>query len=167
VKLQIQLFIKEELYPLNGNEYFVTLDNTSKFINIINNKTMEGYIEIINPNSLTLIGKTPITISDKLRLINNYHRDFPLFNVTGNSFFLNVAPQEAILGNMSIEDTNVNEDTLPKWNFFTSNSKGKERVEDPFDDIPLGPENVDVDNLSSGSITPKQNDFINNWSDFS
>ena len=125
---------------LHSNEYFVTLDNTFKFINIINNKDMDGYIEIINPKFLTLIDKTLIPISDKLKLITKYYRDLPLFNVTEDSFFLKKSPLEAILENISIEDTNINEDTLPKWNLFTSNSKGKDRVVDLFDDISLGPE---------------------------
>jgi hypothetical protein len=166
-KLMWQGLPVPRIEQLHGNEYFVTLDNTSKFINIINNKNMDGYIEIINPKSLTLIGKNPIPTSEKLRLITEYHRDLPLFNVTGDSFFLKKSIQEASLGNISIEDTNVNEDTLPKWDLFTPNSKGKNRVEDLFDDIPIGPEIVDVDNLSSGSITPRQNDFNSHWSDFS
>jgi hypothetical protein len=49
-----------------------------------------------------------------------------------------------------------------------STIKGKDKIPESWDDRPLGPTVVDLDNLSTGSITPRQTDFLNdiNWTDF-
>ena len=102
-------------------------------------------------------------------------------NAKGDSVIFSKKNDFNFIGRPGASSLDIDEKELPNFNVSISNieksspisipsNKGKERMFDDFNDIPLGPKeiiNPDPDNWSNNSATPKPNTRIDPgyWSD--
>lgn len=149
---------------LNGRDYYLTLDKDN-YINMFDSSIYNHSIEIINPITEKSIGISNIPFDGKLDFLNK-HSHYPLFDAKPDSITRNLEITNIFLGNPSVTTTSVDTSLLPTFSHPIPIPKGKDKVVDNFQDIPLGPQEISFNNSpssSTGSITPKQIDFDSNW----
>lgn len=142
----------------NGTEFYVNKGPDGFLRYLSNDIRSSQFIDSVDPVNGIVVNRVHATVSERMALINQA-RSSSFYNVSEDSF----------VRNLEYGDIPTNVEILaPKSSPINIPSiKGKEKVMDNFDDIPLGPVEYDVgDNWSSGSRTPKPGDYDTNTTVF-